>query len=72
MSISFNNKTIESLYESFNVVVVVVEYLFVRLKKNCVSNDFLANGTFDDDVVDDEHDYDKHLAMMNYLLMVDR
>jgi hypothetical protein len=42
------------------VVVVVVEYLIVRLEKNCVNKDFFANGTFDDDVVDDEHDDDEH------------
>ena len=51
LSISFNNKRFGSWYES---LIVVVEYLIVRLKITCVNKDFRINGTLDDAVDDDD------------------
>jgi hypothetical protein len=48
-----------------------VEYFVFRLEKNCVNKDFLANGIFDDDVVDDEHD-DVEQELLFDLILVNK
>ena len=50
---SFNNKLFDSRYGS---LIVVVEYLIVRLKSTWVNIDFLTSGTLDDAVEEDDEE----------------